>query len=44
MEQRIKQILGEYAFTVAALQHQLEAVQKELEDLKKDKDENKSKR
>jgi len=35
MEQRIKQILGEYAFSVAALQHQIEILTKENEDLKK---------
>lgn len=35
MEQKIKSILGEYAFTVAALQHQVETLSKELEDLKK---------
>lgn len=37
MEQKIKTILGEYAFTIAALQHQIETLQTELEDLKKDK-------
>lgn len=35
MEQKVKSILGEYAFTVAALQHQVETLSKELEDLKK---------
>lgn len=35
MEQKVKTILGEYAFTVAALQHQVETLSKELEDLKK---------
>lgn len=38
MEQRIKSILGEYAFTIAALQHQIETLTKEIEELKKDKD------
>jgi hypothetical protein len=53
MEQKIKNLLGEYAFTISVLQHQLEQVQRELEDLrnlgsaeaklpKKEKDENKS--
>lgn len=37
MENKVKQLLGEYAFTVAALQHQVETLTKELEDLKKDK-------
>lgn len=38
MEQKVKQLLGEYAFTVAVLQHQLETLQKEVEELKKEKD------
>lgn len=38
MEQKVKTILGEYAFTVAALQHQVELLQKEVEDLKKSKE------
>jgi len=37
VEQKIKNILGEYAFTIAALQHQIESLNKEVEDLKKDK-------
>lgn len=37
MENKVKQLLGEYAFTVVALQHQIETLQKEVEDLKKDK-------
>lgn len=35
MEQKVKSLLGEYAFTVAALQHQVELLTKENEDLKK---------
>jgi hypothetical protein len=35
MEQKIKQLLGEYAFTVAALQLQVETLQKELDECKK---------
>lgn len=35
MEQKIKNLLGEYAFTIAALQHQYDIVQKELEECKK---------
>lgn len=37
MEQKIKSILGEYAFTIAALQQQIETLSKENEELKKDK-------
>lgn len=35
MEQKIKTILGEYAFTIAALQAQIEQLQQELEECKK---------
>lgn len=35
MEQQVKTILGEYAFSVAALQHQVLTLTKEIEDLKK---------
>lgn len=38
MEQKIKVLLGEYAFTIAALQHQLEDLQKQLEEFKKNQD------
>jgi len=54
MEQKVKALLGEYAFTVAALQVQIEKLQKELEEANKEidacyvlqglDDENKSKR
>ena len=42
MEQKVKALLGEYAFTVAALQVQIETLQKELNDLKNEKQEDKS--
>lgn len=35
MEQRIKTLLGEYAFAIAALQEQIDQLQKELEECKK---------
>lgn len=41
MDKQIKQLLGDYAFAVAALQHQVETITKELEDLKKSKKESK---
>lgn len=45
LEERFKKLLGEYAFQVTVLQHQLETLQSELAELKKEKpDENKSKR
>jgi len=34
LEQRFKTLLGEYAFTVTALQHQIEELQRELKELK----------
>jgi uncharacterized protein YoxC len=37
MENKVKALLGEYAFTVAALQHQIETLTKENDELKKDK-------
>lgn len=37
MENKIKQILGEYAFTIAALQHQVDELNKQLETLTKEK-------
>lgn len=40
IEDKVKTILGEYAFTIAALQHQVETLTKELEELKKDKKKN----
>lgn len=38
MEQKLKAILGDYAFTIAVLQHQIELLNKELEELKKTKE------
>jgi cell division protein FtsB len=38
MEQKIKALLGEYAFTVAALQVQIEKLQDEIKELKKHED------
>lgn len=35
MEQKLKALLGEYAFAIAALQVQVETLQKENDDLKK---------
>jgi len=35
MENKVKQLLGEYAFTVAALQHQLEEAVSSLADANK---------
>lgn len=32
MEQKVKALLGEYAFTVAALQHQVEQLQEKLKE------------
>jgi hypothetical protein len=37
MEQKIKNLFGEYVSTIAALQHQLEVIQKELDELKSTK-------
>lgn len=40
LENKVKQILGEYAFTIAALQHQVDELKEQLETLtteKKDK-------
>ncbi len=37
MEQKVKTLLGEYAFTVAALQHQIEQLQEEIKKLNEDK-------
>jgi hypothetical protein len=34
MEQKIKNLLGEYGFIIASLQHQLETAQNELNELK----------
>lgn len=38
MEQKLKALLGEYAFALAGLQAQVETLQKELEDLRSKKD------
>jgi cell division protein FtsB len=38
MENKIKQVLGEYAFVVMQLQAQVESLQKEIDDLKAEKD------
>jgi hypothetical protein len=35
MEQKLKQLIGEQAFLILALQTQLEQAQKEIEELKK---------
>jgi hypothetical protein len=43
LEQKIKTLMGEYAFAVATLQHQLEAAQNEIKELK-EKYENQSER
>ena len=32
MEQKIKTLLGEYAFTITALQHQIEQLQEKLKE------------
>ncbi len=37
MEQKIKTLLGEYAFTITALQHQVEQLQEEIKKLNEDK-------
>jgi hypothetical protein len=42
MEQKIKNLFGEYVFTIAALQHQLETVQQQAEASQKELDELKS--
>jgi len=34
MDAQVKQIFGEYAFTIAALQHQIENLNKQIEELK----------
>ena len=37
MEQKVKALLGEYAFTIAALQVQIEQLQEEIKKLNEDK-------
>lgn len=41
MEQKLKQILGDYAFTLAVLQHQLEEANQKIKELEKSKKETK---
>lgn len=39
LENKLKALIGEYAFQLCAAQHQIEELTKELNDLKKEKNE-----